>query len=122
VTAAQARELFSDAYDRELDAAQAQAFAAALAADPALAREYAAFVATLETARASAVAAPNLLPGVQRKLRVRSRGRFYRDRFAERLGSGLVQPLPLALALCALLALAWLVQAALSWVAVSPAP
>jgi anti-sigma factor RsiW len=122
MTAGQARELFSEAYDGELDAAQAEAFAAALAADPALAREYDAFVVTLELARHPDAREPNLLPGVQQKLRARSRGRFYADRFAERAGSRLLQPLPLALALLALLALAWLAQAALSWIAVSPTP
>jgi anti-sigma factor RsiW len=126
MTAAEARELFSAAYERELDGPQAEAFAAALEADPELAREYEAFVATLGFARAGAVAPqvrePNLLPGVQRRLRARSRGRFYADRFSERLGGGMLQPLSLALVLLGLLALAWLAQAALSWIAVSPAP
>jgi anti-sigma factor RsiW len=125
MTAAQARELFSEAYERELDPAQAEAFAAALAADPELAREYDAFVATLsgiarsESSRPAA-AAPNLLPGVQQRLRARSRGRFYGDRFAERLGSGLLQPLPLALLLLGVLVLAWLARTALGLVTPSP--
>jgi anti-sigma factor RsiW len=129
MTAAQARELFSEAYERELDPAQAEAFAAALAADPELARDYDAFVATLggiapalrggESA-APATAAPNLLPGVQRRLRVRSRGRFYGDRFSERLGSGWLQPLPLALLLLGVLAVAWLARTALGLIAVGP--
>jgi anti-sigma factor RsiW len=126
MTAAEARELFSAAYERELDGPQAEAFAAALEADPELAREYEAFVATLGFARAGAAPppdrAPNLLPGVQRRLRARSRGRFYADRFSERLGGGMLQPLPLALVLLGLVALAWLAQAALSWIAVSPVP
>jgi hypothetical protein len=57
--------------------------------------------------------APDLLPGVQQRLRARSRGRFYADRFAERLGSGLLQPLPLALIMLGLLVLAWLALSAL---------
>jgi anti-sigma factor RsiW len=126
MTAAEARELFSAAYEGELDATQADAFAAALAADDALAGDYEAFVATLGFARARAAEpparGPNLLPGVQHRLRARSRGRFYPDRFAERLGGGLLQPLPLALVLLGLLAVAWLAQAALSGITVSPAP
>ena len=124
MTAAEARELFSEAYEHELDPARAAAFDAALANDPALASEYEAFTATLQLARGGSTAqraatrAPNLLPGVQRRLRARSRGRFYGDRFAERLGSGLLQPLPLALLLLALLALAWLAQTALGLIAV----
>jgi hypothetical protein len=129
MTADQARELFSAAYERELEPEQVQAFEAALAAEPALAREYEAFVATLELARRGPAAAgrpagraPNLLPGVQRRLRARSQGRFYADRFAERLGGGKLQPLTLALALLILLGLAWLAHAAMSWIAVSPTP
>jgi hypothetical protein len=139
MTAAQARELFSEAYEHELDPAQAEAFAAALAADPELAREYDAFVATLSgivpalrggaasvrparggESAAPEAAAPNLLPGVQRRLRARSRGRFYGDRFSERLGSGLLQPLPLALLLLGVLALAWLARTALGLIVATP--
>jgi hypothetical protein len=126
MTAAEARELFSAAYEGELDSTQAESFAAALAADGELAREYESFVATLGLARAHAgeraARGPNLLPGVQRRLRARSRGRFYADRFAERLGGGLLQPLPLALVLLGLLVVAWLAQSALSGITVSPTP
>ena len=110
MTPAEARELFSAAFERELDAAQQQAFDAALAADAQLAREYQAFTAMLELARGSGAdtapdePVPDLLPGVQQRLRARSRGRFYADRFSERLGSGLLQPLPLALIMLGLLA------------------
>lgn len=122
MTSEQARELFSSAFERELDEPQAQEFAAALAQDAELAREYEAFVATLELARraAGARAEPNLLPGVQQRLRARSRGRFYGDRFSERLGSGLLQPLPLALMMLGLLALAWLALTALGVISVPP--
>ena len=130
MTPAQARELFSAAFERELDSAQQAAFSAALHADPDLAREYAAFAALLELTRGAGATssagpdlqdpAPDLLPGVQRKLRARSRGRFYADRFAERLGSGLLQPLPLALLMLGLLGLAWLVVAALGGFALTP--
>lgn len=125
MTAEQARELFSEAFEGTLEPAQGEAFGAALAADPELARDYDAFVATLKLARGTSAArpaarAPDLLPGVQRRLRARSRGRFYPDRFSERLGSGLLQPLPLALVLLGLLALAWLAYTALGQIAVGP--
>jgi anti-sigma factor RsiW len=125
MTAEQARELFSAAFEHELDESQASAFAAALAQDPELAREYDAFVATFELARQEPPGAspgPNLLPGVQRRLRARSRGRFYGDRFAERLGSGLLQPLPLALLMLGLVAVAWLALTALGLISVPSGP
>jgi hypothetical protein len=118
VTATEARELFSAAFERELDAGQQQAFEAALRTDVQLAREYHAFTAMLQLARGGVQQeaeppAPDLLPGVQRRLRARSRGRFYADRFSERLGSGLLQPLPLALIMLGLLVLAWIALGAL---------
>ncbi len=41
-----------------------------------------ALVAVLRNMRAEASEAPNVLPEVQKTLHVRSRGRFYRDRFS----------------------------------------
>lgn len=137
MTPDEARASFSAAFERELDGAEQRAFDAALQANPELAREYQAFVALLELARGRAVTehadadapgaagssrAPDLLPGVQRRLRARSKGRFYADRFAQRLGPGLLQPLPLALIMLALLALAWLALSLQASVAVTPAP
>jgi anti-sigma factor RsiW len=110
MTREQACELFSPSVEGELDEASSRELRAALDADPELAREYEEFIATLRLVReASGVAhAPNLLPGVQRRLRVRSRGRFYADRFAERLGQGFGGPLLGGLLMLALLGLAWL--------------
>ena len=106
-----ARALFSPALDGELDAATHAELQAALAADPELAAEYAAFARTLELTRAAGrlpSAVPNLLPRVQRRLRVQSRGRYYADRFAERAGAGM-QPVLLASVLLTVLGLLWLV-------------
>ncbi len=111
MTSEQARELFSAAHDGELPAAEKQAFDAALVADAQLAQQYTAFRATLGAAQRSLAepAAPrDLLPGVQRRLRARSRGRFYADKFAERAGRGWFNPFTLALATGLLVALAWL--------------
>ena len=79
----EAVEQFSAAYDGLLSADEQRVFDATLAADEELRREYAEFCRMLKDAqRLTAVEAPNLLPGIQGKLRARSRGRFYRDRFA----------------------------------------
>jgi anti-sigma factor RsiW len=107
-----ARALFSPALDGELDAATHAELQAAFAADPELAAEYAAFARTLELTRRAADQprpTPNLLPRVQRRLRAQSRGRFYADRFAERAGGGMLQPVLLASALFTVLGLLWLV-------------
>ena len=90
MNAQEARELFSAALENELAAEQRSVFEAALH------------------------------PREQRRLRARSRGRFYADRYAERLGSGLLQPLPLAIAMLMLIALAWVVLLALGVVALPP--
>jgi anti-sigma factor RsiW len=111
MTPAEARELFSAALEGELDAARSRELQACLAADPELQREYAAFEATFALVRArkeQAAPAPDLLAGVQERLRARSRGRFYADRFAERRGRGLALPLLLGVVMLGLLALAWL--------------
>lgn len=122
MNAQEARELFSAALENELAAEQRSVFEAALAREPELAAEYAAFVAMVTRVRSEGElpAAPDLLPRVQRRLRARSRGRFYADRYAERLGSGLLQPLPLAIAMLMLIALAWVVLLALGVVALPP--
>ncbi len=123
MTADEARELFSDALEGELDPARLGELQAALARDPALAREYEAFVQTLRRVRgaeAPPAGAPDLLPGVQRRLRERSRGRFYADRFAERRGRGLAQPLLLGLVLLLLLGLSWLGLSLLQHVTLAP--
>jgi len=108
ITEDQIREWFSAAADGELQSADQVAFDQALAADPGLAAEYLAFCDTMKRLRVGdGRAVPNLLPGVQQRLRSRSRGRFYADRFAERGGSGLTQPLLLVLVMLALFALGW---------------
>ncbi|HKU44448.1 MAG TPA: hypothetical protein VJR89_40085 [Polyangiales bacterium] len=111
MTSEQARELFSAAYDAELDAPTREAFDSALASDAALAAEYAEFRSLLEAAAEEpgpAAHAPDLLPGIQRRLRARSRGRYYGDRFAERAGLGARSPLLLAAIMLVLAGLAWL--------------
>jgi len=107
-----ARELFSDAYEGLLDAPTREAFDAALEADGALREEYEGFVALLREVRASARHTPapqvDLLAGVQGKLRRRSRGRYYRDRFAMKSGTGLTTPLMITTVMALVLVAAWL--------------
>lgn len=110
MTSQEARDLFSSAYDAELDAGAQQAFDRALANDTVLASEYAEFRSLLEAAAhdPEVASTPDLLPGVQRRLRARSHGRFYRDRFSERVGLGTRSPLLVAGAMMLIAMLAWL--------------
>jgi anti-sigma factor RsiW len=110
MTSAEARELFSAAADGELDDARAAELREALAADPQLQRDFAAFEATLALMheRADDVGdTPDLLTGVQERLRARSRGRYYGDRFARRRRPGLAWPLLLGVAMLGVLGLLW---------------
>ena len=95
----EARESFSEAYEGELSEPRRREFDAALAEDSELKQEYAAFQRALTAAGAVPAVSndgPDLLAGVQRRLRKRSRGRFYGDRFAERQGMGIIHPVALA--------------------------
>lgn len=130
MTRDEARDLFSAAWDGELGDARAE-FDALLAADAELRAEYEDFTRVLRETQSlmqggsplasDAEPAPDVLAGVQRKLRARSGGRFYRDRFSERASRGVSWPLLLAAAMFALLAAAFL---ALEWTTVvaPPAP
>ena len=87
MTPEEARALFDAALDDELSPAQARAFADALAGDPDLQADYARQRALRDATAALARAGTevDLLAAVQHKLRARSGGKFYRDRFAERV-------------------------------------
>ena len=107
-----AEALFSAAYDHDLDAQEQAAFDATLQENPELAERYRVFCRTLETLKgadpAKSVPAPDLLRGVQGRLRKRSGGRYYADRFSQRSGWGMRQ-LSLSLLLsAAVLGLLWL--------------
>lgn len=83
-----ARALFERALDGELDAATFAEFDAVLRADGALKAEYEELEALRKATRALSEEPirVDLLSGVQHKLRARSGGKFYRDRFAEQRG------------------------------------
>jgi len=119
-----AEALFSAAYDHELPADEQRAFDAALAEHPKLAQRYRAFCQTLETLKgadpAQLMPAPDLLRGVQGRLRKRSGGRYYADRFAQRSGWGMRQLLLSLLLSAALLALCWLAFVLTRGVALNP--
>jgi anti-sigma-K factor RskA len=115
--------LFSAAYDAQLTAAEQAAFELALRNDPEVAKQYAAFCATLDALGGEAAEtspAPNLLPGVQRRLRNASGGRYYGDRFAERSGVGRFQPWMVLLGLALLLGLVLLAVSVLGGMTLSP--
>lgn len=87
MTADEARALFDAAYDGELDDDSRAAFEALLAHDAAVRSEYESFRVTMSRTRALDATPPiDLLSGVQDKLRARSGGRFYRDRFSTQRG------------------------------------
>ncbi|MDH5493159.1 MAG: hypothetical protein OEY14_14485 [Myxococcales bacterium] len=105
--AEQARDLFSAAFDAELEDGEAAAFEAALAADLELRAEYEAFCSLLgETRSLGDDPAVDLLAGVQQKLRTRSRGRFYRDRFSRGAVRDVTGPLLLGIVMLLLLGMA----------------
>jgi hypothetical protein len=113
VTADEARDRFSDAAEGSLSGDELAAFENALASDAALRGEYERFRDTLNAMRGLAVRPPrerevDLLAGVQRKIRTRSRGRYYRDRFASQSSTRvLMMPLVLALVAIGLFTLAY---------------
>ncbi len=87
-----ARALFERALDGELPPETQAAFEEALRDDAELREEYDGLTALREQTSllgaAPAVPSVDLLSGVQQKLRARSGGKFYRDRFAEQRGLG----------------------------------
>ena len=110
MNADETRELFSAALEGELTPEEQRRLAAALEHDAGLRDEYREFVAcndALRQAAASTTPTPDLLPGVQSRLRARSLGRFYADRFAERSGTRWQPTISFALLMLALLALCW---------------
>ena len=87
-----ARALFERALEGTLDASTQREFEAALRADDALHDEFIELAAARRAGRGMArkeeLPSVDLLAGVQQKLRARSGGKFYRDRFSERRGMG----------------------------------
>lgn len=128
MTSDEARDLFGDAIEGTLDPQKKQAFDAALAADAELREELDAYRMVMQgaaslgrepEAESASEEAPDLLPAVQSKLRTRSRGRFYKDRFSEQAGPSSALPVLIAILVALLLATAWL--AVQSYVEVAPA-
>lgn len=109
MTDEEARELFGAALDDALSPSEREAFDAQLRAHPTLADEYERFQRLFAQAaqvhRAAPV--PDLLPGVQKKLRDRGR-RGLGDGTAQLRGRGFLSPLTLGLVLVGLLAILWL--------------
>ncbi len=110
----QARDLFSEAYEGDLEGDQSDAFKAALAADDDLKAEYDDFVETLQMVgdlgkADDGLPPPDLLRGVQERLRNRSRGRYYRDRFSERASMSWMLSVMLAATVLLLVGAAWFV-------------
>lgn len=109
----EARDLLGEALEGELDAEKKSEFDAAVASDPELREELEAYravmggVARLGAHDEDVDAPPNLLAGVQSRIRKRSRGRFFRDRFAEQAGPRSVMPLLVAILVALAIATTW---------------
>lgn len=105
----EAREAFGDAHDGVLDADARAKFDAALEADEALREEFSRYQELVRAAGSldDDAPAPDLLQGVQQKLRARSGGRFFRDRFSERARPAAPLPVILAGAMLVVLLVAW---------------
>ncbi len=130
----EARDLFSAYHDRELPPERHDAVRAALDARPELKREYEGFARMMASLQSMAevsgpakpttpndddlaAPAPDLLKGVQSRIKSRSRGRFYADRWSRAAG---IAPLELiALGVLLILAMAWF---AMTGVDIRPAP
>lgn len=116
MTSDEARDLFVDAVEGTLDPAQQAELDAAIAADPELCEELDAYRSVIRGASGLGLAAvegtpteptPDLLSGVQNRLRVRSRGRFYRDKYAQDSGGRATVPILAILMTALLLATGW---------------
>ena len=106
----QARALFARALDDELSAEERAALEEALSHHPELEAELTALRHVVQAAGKLSDATPSvdLLASVQGKLRSRSGGRFYRDRFAQRRGRGALLPWMVAASiLVVLVTLVW---------------
>lgn len=124
MTPDEARELFGAAIDGELDDAKKKELDALLASDAELRTELEELRAIVGEAQKLGAAdveetPPDLLRGVQAKIRKRSGGRFYRDRFAEGAGQSTLTPLVIAALMLVLVGLAFL---ALEWTQVVEPP
>jgi hypothetical protein len=110
----EARDLFSEAFEGDLDPERQKAFQEALAADEELRADYDDFVETFQLVgrmgELDELETPDLLHGVQERLRKRSKGRYYRDRFAKRAGPGWLMPLASSVAVLLILAVVWYVM------------
>lgn len=73
---------FSEAYEGTLTADEKKSFDDALSRDPGLAERYARFQAIVAITSREPTEHVDLVNAVQRRIRERSGGRFYRDRFS----------------------------------------
>ena len=111
MTADEARDHFSEAYEGELTGDTKVAFEAALAGDPALSSEYDAFADMLRSAEqhvGPVGPTPDILRGVQKRLRGGAGSRFYSDRLSRIFGRGGINPILLGMCIVALVGLLWL--------------
>lgn len=113
MTPDEVRERFSEAFEGDLDEQAKSAFDEALDSDSDLRAEYDDFVETLRMmgriGQADEDVAPDMVGRVQDRIRRRSRGRYYRDRFSrQRANPAWVLPLLIAMMVLLFGALSWM--------------
>ncbi len=109
------REQFSAAYDDELPADARAKFEAALEQDPALKSEYQEFVKLLREANAlgemdADTETPDILAPVQARIRARSGGRFFRDKFSQQDGPRGLMPILMLAVMLMLVVASWIMM------------
>ena len=112
MTADEARDLLSDAIEGTLPEAQRAELDALMEKDEELRSEYEALRMVMRGAGSIAVSddeqpAPDLLRGVQERIRRRSKGRYYRDRFSRESGGRHSMTLLIAILIALLIAASW---------------
>lgn len=108
MTPDEARACFDRALDGELGEQEQRKLEALLARDEDLRRELEQLEHVVKATRALHRApSVDLLSGVQSRLRERSGGRFYKDRFSQRRGRGLLPWMLAAAGLVLVLTVAW---------------
>lgn len=121
MTSDEARELFSRAVDSELTAAEQAEFDEALAADRAVAAEFRVWkemlgqkLSSFPPPASAGAPARDLTAGIQERLRTRSGGRIYRDRFSTMAKGQQTVVVIAAVACVVLLVAAWFAVSAVS--------
>lgn len=113
MNAEEAVDRFSEAFDGELTPEQQEEFERALALSPETKQEYDDFCDMLRVAGRLGLDdeedAPDIVAGVQSRIRSRSRGQFYRDRFSTQRKGASLMPMLIGVVMILVVVVCWLV-------------